>query len=92
MKKKEIKIEEVKIDERTNPDSMFSFADKDEILRLAHVVTALQKDMDSIYNLFKKYILPNAPMYKTNCNCSVSISSYYQKLLDFYSENMQKFI
>jgi hypothetical protein len=70
---------------------MWSKEDQNEILRLAKVAVATQADMDSIYELFKRYIRPNAIMYQINCNCSTSISKYYQLLLEFYSENADKF-
>ena len=70
---------------------MFSKQDQDEILRLAKVAVATQQDMDSIYELFKRYIRPNAVMYQKSCNCSTSISSYYQLLIDWYSKNANKF-
>ena len=70
---------------------MYLEADKEEILRLAKVAVATQADMDSIYELFKKYIRPNAAMYQISCNCNTSISKYYQLLLEWYSENNDKF-
>lgn len=69
----------------------FSKADQDEIVRLARVAVATQQDMDNIYELFKKYIRPNAVMYQVNCNCNTSISKYYQLLLEWYSANADKF-
>lgn len=70
---------------------MYELNDQIEILRLAKVVNASQKDIDSIYNLYKKYLVPNAAMYVVNCNCGSSISSYYQKLLDWYNANSNRF-
>lgn len=70
---------------------MYSKQDQDEILRLAKVAVATQHDMDSIYELFKRYIRPNAAQYQINCNCNTSISKYYQLLLEWYSENASKF-
>jgi hypothetical protein len=70
---------------------MWSKEDQTEILRLAKVAVATQADMDSIYELFKRYIRPNAVIYQINCNCNTSISKYYQLLLEFYSENADKF-
>ena len=70
---------------------MFNKEDQDEILRLAKVAVATQQDMNSIYELFKKYIRPNAVMYQVNCNCSTSISAYYQMLIEWYSNNADKF-
>jgi hypothetical protein len=77
-----------KIEEKVlGPEDKFYPGDKDEILRLARVVYADHNDMTSIYNLYKKYINGNAPMYKTDCNCPTSIGSYFNQLLDWYSEN-----
>jgi len=70
---------------------MYQQADRDEILRLAKVAVATQADMDSIYELFKKYVRPNAAMYQVSCSCSTSISRYYQLLIEWYSENADKF-
>jgi hypothetical protein len=70
---------------------MYSKQDQNEILRLAKVAVATQHDMDSIYELFKRYIRPNAVMYQTNCNCNTSISAYYQLLIEWYSKNGDKF-
>jgi hypothetical protein len=70
---------------------MYIKSDQEEILRLAKVAVATQTDMDSIYYLFKKYVRPNAVMYQINCNCSTSISKYYQLLLEWHSENADKF-
>ena len=70
---------------------MFNKEDQDEILRLAKVAVATQQDMNSIYELFKRYIRPNAVMYQINCNCNTSISAYYQMLIEWYSKNADKF-
>jgi uncharacterized membrane protein YjdF len=70
---------------------MFNKEDQDEILRLAKVAVATKNDMDSIYELLKRYIRPNAVMYQTNCNCNTSISAYYQLLIEWYSKNADKF-
>lgn len=74
-----------------DPNRMFSIDDKNEILRLFKVSVATQGDMDSIYHLYKKYINSNAAMYQINCRCKTSISAYYQELLEFYSQNGNKF-
>jgi hypothetical protein len=65
--------------------------DQQEILRLYRVGNATKEDMDSIYNLLKKYVRPQAAPYILNCNCQQSISAYYQALLNWYSENAQLF-
>ena len=70
---------------------MYSVEDQEEIMRLYKVANANQKDMDSIYNLLKKYVRPNAAPYILNCNCNQSISAYYQVLLEWYSSNKELF-
>jgi hypothetical protein len=65
--------------------------DQQEILRLFKVGNATKQDMDSIYNLLKKYVRPNAAPYILNCNCQQSISAYYQALLEWYAGNAQLF-
>lgn len=76
MKKKEEEVE-----------YLMSESDKVECRRLAKVAVATVADCDSIYSLFKKYINPNAGMYRTDCNCYNSISNYWQLLMEFYSKN-----
>lgn len=70
---------------------IYDIKDKDEILRLYKVGNATKEDMDSIYNLLKKYVRPNAAPYILNCNCQQSISAYYQALLEWYSDNADMF-
>lgn len=61
--------------------------DSKEMARLAKVAIATHEDCESIYHLFKKYINPQAPMYRTDCNCYTSISNYWQLLMEYYSKN-----
>ena len=70
---------------------MYSKEDQDEILRLFKVGNASEYDMQSIYNLLRKYVRPNAAMYILNCNCQQSISAYYQALLEWYASNADRF-
>ena len=65
--------------------------DQIEILRLYKVANATKADMDSIYNLLRKYVRPGAAPYILNCNCQQSISAYYQALLEWYSNNQDLF-
>lgn len=58
-----------------------------EMRRLAKVAVATHDDCESIYSLLKKYINPQAAMYRTDCNCYTSISNYWQMLMEFYSKN-----
>jgi hypothetical protein len=70
---------------------MYSIDDKEEILRLFKVGNATKVDMDNIYELLKKYVRPGAAPYQLNCNCILSISAYYQALLEWYSSNSEVF-
>jgi hypothetical protein len=83
MKKK--KVEEPIVDEK------FSSEDRMEILRLFKVAVATSEDLESIFKLYKRYINPGATTYQINCNCSISISRFYQELLDWYGNNANKF-
>jgi uncharacterized membrane protein YjdF len=69
----------------------YSLEDRDEILRLFKVGNATKVDMDNIYELLKKYVRPGAAPYQLNCNCILSISAYYQALLEWYSSNADVF-
>lgn len=85
MKKKKIQEEtEVK-------PVLFPKADADEITRLFKVARAGQSDIDSIFNLYKKYVNPKVITYRTNCNCSSSIAEYWRQLLDWFSNNRSLF-
>jgi len=70
---------------------MYSKEDQDEILRLFKVGNATKADMDSIYELLKKYVRPGASMYQVSCNCQQSISAYYNALTQWYVENTDLF-
>lgn len=70
---------------------LYSIEDKNEILRLFKVANATETDMNNIYELLKKYVRPGAAPYQRNCNCILSISAYYQALLEWYSSNTELF-
>jgi hypothetical protein len=61
-----------------------------EIMRLAKVAIATHNDCESIFHLYKKYINAALQGYKTDCNCSNSISNLWQSLMNYYSENNGK--
>lgn len=71
--------------------AQFSQEDKEEILRLFKVANATETDMNNIYELLKKYVRPGAAPYQRNCNCILSISAYYQALLEWFSSNSDLF-
>ena len=70
---------------------MFSLEDQQEILRLFKVGNATQHDMNSIYDLLRKYVRPNAAPYILKYNCTQSIYAYYKALLEWYERNANKF-
>ena len=45
---------------------MIEEIDKNEIQRLAKIVNPTRSDITSIYNLYCKYVKPNAPFPSTN--------------------------
>ena len=64
-----------------------------EILRLCRIVSQTGSDMESIFNLYKKYIDGNARQYNTNgCQtCGNSIVVYWRELCLFYNNNKNMF-
>lgn len=88
---KKFKSVEQKIEEPKDPNRMYSIEDKNEILRLFKVAIASSSDVDSIYNLYRKYIAAGARYPSTSCNCKGSVSHYWREIADFYSSNGSKF-
>jgi len=68
-------------------------ADKQEILRIHRIISPTGGDMQSIYNLYKKYVDPTARPYSTNgCQtCGNSIVNYWRGLTAWYRDNQNKF-
>jgi len=69
-----------------NPKEEFN-----ELVRLRGVAHANQHDMDSIFNLYKKYINPALASYKVNCQCSNAIHNLYWELLGWFAGNTHTF-
>lgn len=64
--------------------------DRNEIERLAKVVSPTSTDITSIYNLYCKYVKPGAPFPSTNGRCSScgnSIVKYWRQLIEWYNQN-----
>ena len=61
------------------------------IQALKKITHPTKEQMDTIYSLYKKYINPMQPMYRTNCQCAGNIVSLYWKLLEWYDANKEKF-
>ena len=61
-----------------------------EILRLRRITIPSGSDMDSIYNLYKKYIDKNASAPIRTCNsCGQSIQNYYWKTIALPTEPIE---
>lgn len=48
-------------------------------------------DAEIIFQLYKKYVNPSALIYTTNCNCSTDIRNHFYKLIEWFSQNENKF-
>jgi len=68
--------------------------DEQEILRLAKLVNPNPLDLESIFNLYKKYVFPPATRPKmSGCmTCGNSIVIYWRKLIEWYNLNKNEFI
>jgi len=87
MAKKKVNVEEYK-----DPNRLWSVEDGKEIYSFYKIATATREQMDRIYHFYKKYVKPNARQYITNCKCGSSISAYYKGLMDWYSNNANRFV
>lgn len=68
--------------------------DKNEILRLAKIVSPTSEDIVSIYNLYCKYVKQGAPFPSTNGRCSTcgnSIVKYWRELISWFNGNQNFF-
>lgn len=71
--------------------NLYPYKDAEEIRRFYKIVNASPADMESIYEMYKKYVKPNARRFVTNCKCPSSISAYYQNLLEWFNKNSHLF-
>jgi len=64
-------------------------ADRNEIIRIHRIISPSGADMESIYQLYKKYVDPNARQYNTNgCQtCGNSIVTYWRNLCNWWRTN-----
>lgn len=67
----------------------FDKSDEDELVRICRIISPSVEDMDSIYNLYKKYINPNIDGYKSSgCNtCGNSIVNLWRGLSEWFNVN-----
>ncbi len=63
--------------------------DNTEFLRIAKIVRPTNADIDSIYQLYKRYVDPTArqPTLSGCSTCGNSIVSYWRKLMEWYNVN-----
>ena len=71
---------------------MFTIDDRNELNRLQSTETPNQQDMDSIFELYKKYINPDVQGYTTGCSCGNSITKLYQGLMGWFLMNENQFV
>jgi len=68
--------------------------DKNEILRLAKIVSPTPTDISSIYNMYCKYVKPGAPMPSVNSRCAScgnTIVKYWRELIQWFNNNQSLF-
>lgn len=66
---------------------MWELQDYNEITRLKAVSNPSKTDMDSCFNLYKKYLDNNIQSYRTDCTCSGSITSIFSLLTQWFELN-----
>lgn len=71
---------------------MFTIEDRNELNRLQATETPNQQDMDSIFELYKKYINAEVQGYTTGCSCGNSITKLYQGLMGWFLMNEHQFV
>lgn len=78
-------------EEQVEAPVLFPKEDRMTIEALKKVTHPTKDQMDTIYELYKKYINPVQPMYRTNCNCAGNIVGLYWRLLEWFDANTAKF-
>lgn len=66
----------------------------DDLIKMNNIFRKAVADgqtIGEIYHFYKKYINANAPFPLTNCNCQLSVGTYFTTLRDFCSINGHKF-
>jgi predicted component of type VI protein secretion system len=67
--------------------SMFTEEERIELERILKLVRMDRQDMDSIFNLYKKFINPKLKVYNVGCKCQNNITKLQEKLINFYLSN-----
>lgn len=66
---------------------MMNLEDSNEMMRLMSIEEPTKEDMDSTFNLYKKYIDPNLHGYRTGCGCGNAIERLFSILKEWYITN-----
>lgn len=61
--------------------------DSKEMMRLMSIEDPSKDDMDSTFNLYKKYIDPNLPSYRVGCGCGNAIENLFNILKQRFIES-----
>jgi hypothetical protein len=61
--------------------------DSNEMIRLMTIEEPTKEDMDSTFNLYKKYINPGLESYRTGCGCGNAIERLFDILKGWYITN-----
>jgi hypothetical protein len=70
----------------------FLKSEGDILRQLRRVASPTGEQINQIWELYKKYINPNARPYTTGCSCDNDISTYYWSLMGWFSGNEGNFI
>lgn len=68
-------------------ENPYPSSDLDKMNSIFKKAVADGQTISDIYHFYKKYIQSNAVYPLTNCNCEVSVASYFNKLRDWCSKN-----
>jgi len=71
---------------------MYTIKDREEITRLQGIDSPNQNDMNSTFELYKKYINPEIQGYNTGCSCGNSITKLHQALMGWFILNEHLFV
>ena len=83
-------VEEPKVN--TNPDGMWSIADRDAMLRLFKIAALSPQQVNEVVSLYRKYVNPAQPFTMSGCgNCQSTLSMIYSNLRDWYGRNANNF-
>ncbi len=71
---------------KQNINNPYPMVDSDRMYALWKRILS-NDDTDEIHELYCKYVKPGAPRPISNCNCLLSVSTYYDELRDWHLKN-----